>query len=81
MKKKSCVEYNVTIFWDTTSNFRFITRSTTNKKETINVGSAKYALVRVDVSSASHGFYGEKHHSTDHTRSSEKFRQKYYSEK
>ena len=77
MRKKSCSDYSITIFWDTISNLRLITRSTAAKKETIDVGGTKYALVKVDMSSASHSFYGERHQPMDRTKSAERFRQKY----
>lgn len=58
MKKGIHPEYREVVFLDTSSNFRFLTRSTMTSKETITWEDGKeYPLVKVEISSASHPFY------------------------
>ncbi|WP_291721110.1 type B 50S ribosomal protein L31 [Bernardetia sp.] len=58
MKKDIHPEYREVVFLDTSSEFKFLTRSTIQTKETITWEDGnEYPLVKVEVSSASHPFY------------------------
>ena len=58
MKKDIHPEYKEVVFLDTTSEFKFITRSTMTSNETIKWEDGnEYPLVKIEVSSASHPFY------------------------
>ena len=62
MKKEIHPNYREVVFLDTSSEYKFLTRSTILTKDTITWEDGKeYPLVKVEVSSASHPFYtGEK---------------------
>ncbi|WP_027003328.1 type B 50S ribosomal protein L31 [Hugenholtzia roseola] len=64
MKKGIHPEYRDVVFLDTSSDFKFLTRSTVASKETtIWEDGKEYPLVKVEISSASHPFYtGAKGH-------------------
>ena len=58
MKKDIHPEYKEVVFLDTSSDHRFLTRSTMTSKETIKLEDGKtYPLIKIEVSSASHPFY------------------------
>jgi large subunit ribosomal protein L31 len=58
MKKDIHPEYRDVVFLDTSSDFKFKTRSTVASKETTTWEDGKeYPLVKVEISSASHPFY------------------------
>ena len=58
MKKEIHPEYREVVFLDTSSDYKFLTRSTIQTKDTITWEDGKeYPLVKVEVSSASHPFY------------------------
>ena len=57
MKKDIHPNYREVVFLDTTSNVKFLTRSTVDTKETIEHEGKTYPLVKLEVSSASHPFY------------------------
>ncbi|WP_250630949.1 type B 50S ribosomal protein L31 [Rhodoflexus caldus] len=58
MKKDIHPNYREVVFLDTQSNFKFITRSTIETKDTIEWEDGKtYPLVKIEISSASHPFY------------------------
>lgn len=78
MKKDIHPKYEEVIFLDTTSGFKFLTRSTINSKETIKWEDGKeYPLVKVELSSASHPFYTGKKIFVDTAGRVEKFKKKY----
>ncbi len=78
MKKGIHPEYRDVIFWDTSSDFKFISRSTLNTKETIKWTDGKdYPVIKVEVSSASHPFYTGKKMFLDTAGRVEKFKNKY----
>ena len=57
MKKDLHPEYKKVVFHDTSSDVKFITRSTMNSEETIKWEDGnEYPVVKVEVSSASHPF-------------------------
>ncbi|MBL7845066.1 MAG: type B 50S ribosomal protein L31 [Cyclobacteriaceae bacterium] len=78
MKKDIHPDYQEVIFHDTSSDFKFKTRSTVKTKETITWEDGKqYPLVKVEVSSASHPFFTGKKLFVDTAGRVEKFQKKY----
>ncbi|MCB2376047.1 type B 50S ribosomal protein L31 [Hymenobacter sp. BT635] len=78
MKKDIHPEYRQVVFQDTSSDFKFITRSTMNSNETITMEDGKtYPVIKVEVSSASHPFYTGKNVFIDTAGRVEKFRNRY----
>jgi large subunit ribosomal protein L31 len=78
MKKEIHPNYKEVIFWDTTSDFKFLSRSTNVPKETIKWTDGKdYPVIKVEVSSASHPFFTGKKMFLDTAGRVEKFQKKY----
>ena len=78
MKKDIHPEYNEVVFLDTSSDFKFLTKSTMTSKETIQWEDGKeYPVIKVEVSSASHPFYTGKKIFLDTAGRVEKFNKKY----
>jgi large subunit ribosomal protein L31 len=78
MKKEIHPNYNEVVFWDTSSDFKFLTRSTLNSKETVKWTDGKdYPVIKVEVSSASHPFFTGKKMFVDAAGRLEKFKKKY----
>jgi large subunit ribosomal protein L31 len=78
MKKGIHPEYKDVVFWDTTSDFKFLSRSTSVPKETTTWTDGKeYPVIKVEVSSASHPFYTGKKMFLDTAGRVEKFKKKY----
>lgn len=78
MRKDIHPEYREVVFQDTSSDFKFITRSTMNSTESITMEDGKtYPVVKVEVSSASHPFYTGKNVFIDTAGRVEKFRNRY----
>ena len=78
MKKDIHPEYNEVVFLDTSSEFKFLTKSTMTSKETIKwEDGEEYPLIKVEVSSASHPFYTGKKIFLDTAGRVEKFNKKY----
>lgn len=58
MRKDIHPNYRPVVFLDTTSGFKFLTRSAVDSKEEVEWEDGNtYPLVKVEVSSASHPFY------------------------
>jgi len=78
MKKDIHPDYREVVFHDTSSDFKFITRSTLKTKDTIKWEDGKdYPLIKVEVSSASHPFFTGKKMFVDTAGRVEKFKNKY----
>jgi large subunit ribosomal protein L31 len=78
MKKGIHPEYRDVVFWDTSSDHKFMSRSTQNTKETIKWEDGKeYPVIKVEVSSASHPFFTGKKLFVDTAGRVEKFKNKY----
>lgn len=78
MKKDIHPEYREVVFQDTSSDFKFVTRSTMSSNETITMEDGKtYPVIKVEVSSASHPFYTGKNVFIDTAGRVEKFRTRY----
>jgi large subunit ribosomal protein L31 len=74
MKKGIHPKYSEVVFFDTQSDYKFITRSTMTSKETIKWEDGKeYPLIKIEVSSASHPFYTGKKLFVDTAGRIEKF--------
>ena len=78
MKKDIHPDYKEVVFFDTSSDYKFLTRSTLKSKETIKWEDGKeYPLIKVEVSSASHPFFTGKKMFVDTAGRVEKFKNKY----
>lgn len=78
MKKDIHPNYREVVFWDTSSDHKFISRSTLQTKETIKWEDGKeYPVIKVEVSSASHPFFTGKKMFLDTAGRVEKFKNKY----
>ncbi|MFN3839798.1 MAG: type B 50S ribosomal protein L31 [Cyclobacteriaceae bacterium] len=78
MKKDIHPDYKEVVFHDTSSDFKFLTRSTIKSKEKIKWEDGKeYPLVKIEVSSASHPFFTGKKLFVDAAGRVEKFQKKY----
>ncbi len=77
MKENIHPNYRDVVFHDLSCDFKFITRSTVNTRETINFEGKSYPLVKIEVSSESHPFFTGKHKIVDTAGRVEKFRQKF----
>lgn len=77
MKEGIHPNYREVVFQDMSNDFKFITRSTVQTRETIEFEGKQYPLVKIEVSSESHPFYTGKHKIVDTAGRVEKFRQKF----
>lgn len=78
MKKDIHPNYREVVFWDLSSDFKFITRSTIDTTETITWEDGKtYPVYKVEVSSQSHPFYTGKNVLVDTAGRVDKFRKRY----
>ncbi|WP_161888960.1 type B 50S ribosomal protein L31 [Pontibacter russatus] len=78
MKKGIHPAYREVVFQDTSSDYKFITRSTMTSDETITMEDGKeYPVIKVEVSSASHPFYTGKNLFVDTAGRIDKFKQRY----
>lgn len=78
MKKDIHPQYNEVVFWDTTSDYKFLTKSTLQSKEkTTWTDGKEYPVIKVEVSSASHPFFTGKKMFVDSAGRLEKFKKKY----
>lgn len=78
MKKEIHPEYREVIFFDTSGDFKFKTRSTMTSNETIEWEDGKeYPVIKLEVSSASHPFYTGKKLLVDTAGRVEKFNRRY----
>ena len=78
MKKDIHPDYKEVVFHDTSSDYKFLTRSTLKTKDTIKWEDGKeYPLIKVEVSSASHPFFTGKKLFVDTAGRVEKFKNKY----
>jgi large subunit ribosomal protein L31 len=78
MKKDLHPEYKEVVFLDTSSNFKFLTKSTMKSSDTIKWEDGnEYPLIKIEVSSASHPFYTGKKLFVDTAGRVEKFNRRY----
>jgi large subunit ribosomal protein L31 len=69
--------YRLVAFKDMSNGDIFITRSTAEAKETIEVEGVEYPLVKVEISRSSHPFYTGKVKLVDTAGRIDKFKKKY----
>ena len=82
MKKGIHPKYSEVVFYDTQSDYKFMTKSTMTSKEKIKWEDGKeYPLIKIEVSSASHPFYTGKKIFVDTAGRVEKFKQRYAKKK
>ncbi len=78
MKSDLHPEYRYVVFQDTSSDFRFLTRSTIRTSETTEWEDGEtYPLAKVEISSQSHPFYTGKQILVDSGGRVERFRRRY----
>ncbi|WP_109832353.1 type B 50S ribosomal protein L31 [Reichenbachiella versicolor] len=78
MKQDIHPEYKEVIFFDTSSDFKFLTKSTISSGETMKWEDGnEYPVIKVEVSSASHPFYTGKKLFVDTAGRVEKFNKRY----
>ena len=69
--------YRHVVFKDMSNEDVFITRSTINAKETIEIDGVTYPLVKVEISNTSHPFYTGKSKLVDTAGRVDKFMSRY----
>ena len=69
--------YRLVAFKDMSNDDVFITKSTANAKETIEVGGVEYPLIKLEISRTSHPFYTGKTKLVDTAGRIDKFKNKY----
>lgn len=77
MKEGTHPNYREVVFHDMSNDFKFVTRSTIQTRETTEFEGKQYPLVKIEVSAESHPFYTGKHKIVDTAGRVEKFRQKF----
>lgn len=69
--------YRLVAFKDMSNDDIFITKSTVNSKETIEVDGKEYPLVKLEISRTSHPYYTGKSKLVDTAGRIDKFKSKY----
>lgn len=69
--------YRLVAFKDMSNDDVFITKSTVNAKETIDIEGTEYPLVKLEISRTSHPFYTGKSKLVDTAGRIDKFKNKY----
>lgn len=77
MKKGIHPEYREVLFHDISADFKVVTKSTIDAKETIEHEGQTLPYVKIDISSASHPFYTGTQKILDTEGRVDKFRKKY----
>lgn len=70
-------DYRPVVFKDMSNDEIFISRSTVNSRETIEVDGVTYPLVKLEITSKSHPFYTGKQTLVDTAGRVDKFRNRY----
>ncbi len=70
-------KYRLVAFKDMSNDHVFITKSTANTKETIEVDGVEYPLYKLEISNTSHPFYTGKIKLVDTAGRVDKFRNRY----
>ncbi|MFH2094765.1 MAG: type B 50S ribosomal protein L31 [Bacteroidota bacterium] len=70
-------EYRLVAFKDMSNDYTFVTKSTAQTKDTINIDGVDYPLVKIEISSTSHPFYTGKMKLVDTAGRVDKFRNRY----
>ena len=69
--------YRLVVFKDMSNGETFLTKSTVDTKDTIELDGNEYPLVKVEISSTSHPFYTGKMKLVDTAGRVDKFRNRY----
>ncbi|MFA6403310.1 MAG: type B 50S ribosomal protein L31 [Salinivirgaceae bacterium] len=69
--------YRLVVFKDMSNGETFLTKSTINTKDTIDMEGTEYPLVKLEISSASHPFFTGKMKLVDTAGRVDKFRNRY----
>ena len=69
--------YRLVVFKDMSNNDVFITKSTVEAKETLEVEGVEYPLIKLEISRTSHPFYTGKTKLVDTAGRIDKFKTKY----
>ncbi len=69
--------YRLVVFKDMSNGEMFLTKSTINTKDTIDMEGTEYPLVKLEISSASHPFFTGKMKLVDTAGRVDKFRNRY----
>ena len=69
--------YRLVAFKDMSNDDFFITKSTANSKETIDVDGVEYPLIKLEISRTSHPYYTGKAKFVDTAGRIDKFKNKY----
>jgi large subunit ribosomal protein L31 len=77
MKEGIHPNYREVVFQDMSNDFKFITRSTIQTRETIEFEGKSYPLAKIEVSSESHPFYTGQQKIMDTAGRVEKFNKKF----
>ncbi|GAB4009620.1 hypothetical protein GCM10028808_18810 [Spirosoma migulaei] len=77
MKKGIHPDYREVVFHDLSSDYKFLTRSTVQTRDSIEFEGKTYPLVKIEVSSQSHPFYTGKNVLLDTAGRVDKFRKRY----
>lgn len=69
--------YRMVAFKDISNGTVFLTKSSANTKETLEVDGVKYPLIKLEISNTSHGFYTGQTKLIDSTGRVDKFKKRY----
>ena len=69
--------YRLVAFKDMSNEHIFITRSTADTKDTMEIDGTTYPLIKIEISSSSHPFYTGKMKLVDSAGRIDKFKNKY----
>jgi len=69
--------YRMVVFKDMSNNDIFLTKSTAQAKETIEIDGVEYPLIKLEISRTSHPFYTGKTKLVDTAGRIDKFKSKY----
>jgi len=69
--------YRLVVFKDMSNEHQFITRSTANTKDKIEIDGVEYPLIKLEISNTSHPFYTGKIKLVDSAGRVDKFMNKY----
>ena len=70
-------DYRLVAFKDMSNDHTFITKSTVNAKDEIEIEGVKYPLVKLEISNTSHPFYTGKMKLVDTAGRVDKFKKRY----
>ncbi len=68
--------YRTVVFKDMSNDYIFMTRSTVNTKDTIEMDGKKYPLIKIEISNTSHPFYTGKMKLVDTAGRVDKFKKR-----